>query len=602
MKKTSLTVIAAGAALALLFSWSPPVGAQGRSRLVTLERALGEGTVKLGVQGLGPDRIRVNLQSLLARPLEVLLPRGSLFGPPRVFQKGRSVNRVQEMATLREERIELGPKALVSRDLPAVGLDLWARYPLPHDVLSYRPRKKIPGGEGLFRILQALSLPWEARQAAFWILIDDARYDEANRSRRVRPGDPRPKPIPPLAFAAGMMAFEMTGRSLGRRRCARDAWVLVPAARPRLFPSWARRLSAWALEKLHARGHGGDYLQVIRDILRRDPDQRICLEAFKAAASFPSREILAAMKACLVRFPRLPSERMFSPWRVYRALCSSAGRSLAAPPGSGGGARSPRAGLDTLLAEIRGGGPGSEQAFAALAERSKEILDPQDRIRVGRTLAECLKEEFPFGESSFVRAAAAFRDTLSLGFLFRIFARRGEARGRTRRVWVKLVALYPDWAATRWILDRLSDPDRQVRGEAVGALRKRPDAVGPLLDLALHGDTLRVRLAALDALAVPWGARNVPLRRAVSRLLEDPSDRIRSKALEMLASWRCREFLPRMIALCADDPSLRVRWAAARALRLLGDRGTAAKIRTLLASPGSRSRELRWALAGLSAR
>ncbi len=580
-----------------------PAWGRGGARKVTLGEALEEGIVKLGVQGWGPDKVRINLQSLVERSLLVRVPRGSLFGPRLVINAGRRVNRIQEMVTLEEVWIPLGPKRLVPRDLPAAGTDLWARIPQPWDVLSYRPRKKLPGATGLFKVLEALHLPWEGWQAALWILTCDGTLREMNRPRpKVHRGFV-PRKISPRSYAAAMMALERSGLSPARRRCGRDAWVLVQAARPCLFPPWARLLSAWALEKLHARGYAGSYPEVVLRILERDRDPRLCLEAFKAAAAAPGPGTLEAMRKYLDRFPKAPPGTGFSPMRVYWTLARSTGwgrgGNRAAPPAAGGVSSPETARLDRLLAEIRGGGPGAEQDLRILAKMGKSLRDPRARVEVGKALASYLERGGLYRGTALVGAVAAFRDTWSLGGLLRLLARRDKARPETRCVWVDLVALYPDWAATRWLVDRLSDPDRRVRAEAVRVLRKRPDAVGPLLSLAGRAGTLSLRLAALDALASPSWARNIPLRRAVSRFLADSSYRVREKALELLILWKCRESLPRMLTLCAEDPSQRVRWAAARGLQTLGDASTAAKIRSLLSSPGVHPRELRWALAGM---
>ncbi len=590
----------------LLFLPAFPARAQEGERKVTLRTALDEGIVKLGVQGLGPDKIRINLQSLVLRKLRVRVPRGSLFGPSLVINAGRQVNRVQEMVTLNEEWIPLDPKRLVSRDLPAACADLWARIPMPWHVLSYRPRKKAPGAESLFPVFEKLDLPWEVRQAALWILTDDATFREMNRPRPKHPRGFGPRKIPPRAYAAAMMAVERSGRSLAGRRCGKDSWVLVPAARPCLYPPWARLLSAWALAKLHARGYAGPYPKVLLEILERDRDPMLCLEAFKAAAAAPGPGTLAAMRKYLDRFPKPPPGAGFSPMRVYLAMARSTGwrregNRAAAPPAAGGAPSPLSADLDHLLAEIRGGGPETERDLRILAKMGKSLDDPRARVQVGKTLAVLLERGGLFPGTALVEAVGAFRDTWSLGGLLRLLARRGKARPETRCVWVRLVALYPDWAATRWLVDRLSDPDRRVRAEAARMLRKRPDAVGPLLSLAAGGRTLTLRLAALDALASPSGARNFPLRRAVARLLADSSDQVREKALQLLLLWKCREALPQMLTLCAEDPSQRVRWAAARGLQVLGDQRTAAKIRALLSSPGVHSRELRFALAGIKA-
>ncbi len=603
MKKTFGNWIAKGTALGLLAFLGSPAGAQVGDRLVTLEEALAEGIVKLGVQGLGPDKVRLNIQSLVLRPLKVILPRGAVFGSALVTRGWRAANRVREMLLLEETRIPLGPKKLVSRDLPALGLDLRARIPQSWDVLVLKGKRKVPGGERLLAALDRLRVPWEVRQAAFWILCNDALCEEVTRKRPKRPGGFGPRPIPPLAFAAGMMSLEAAGFSLAGRRCNRHPWVLVPAARPRLYPVWGRALSRWALARLHARGHEGEYSQVILSILEKDPDPRVCLEAFKVAAASRGPKALAAMERCLERFPELPEVDGFSPRRVLRALVFSAGRSYAAPAPSGGAGVAPsRLDLDRLLSRIRGGGPGAEKALADLALLGRKIRNPKDRIRVGKTLAVCLDWEFPFPGTALVKAVGAFRDTWDLGKLLRILARRGEVRAVTRCVWVRLVALYPDWAATNWLLDRIYDPDKRVRAEAVRALEKRRDAVGPLLARARGGPSLEVRLAALDALAGGPGAKSIPVRRAVYHLLGDPSDRIRAKAADLLVRWKCGEYLSRLIELCASDPSQRVRWAAARGIRLLGDAGAARKIRALLGSGGRVSRELHWALAGLEAR
>ncbi|HHI69061.1 MAG TPA: HEAT repeat domain-containing protein, partial [Planctomycetes bacterium] len=372
-----------------------------------------------------------------------------------------------------------------------------------------------------------------------------------------------------------------------------------------LYPPWARLLSAWALAKLHARGYAGPYHKALLGILERDRDPMLCLEAFKAAAAAPGPGTLKAMRKYLDRFPKPPPGAGFSPMGVYLAMTRSPGwkrvGNRAAPPAAGGAPSPLSADLDHLLAEIRGGGPETERDLRILAKMGKSLDDPRARVQVGKTLAVLLERGGLFPGTALVGAVAAFRDTWSLGGLLRLLARRGKARPETRRVWVRLVALYPDWAATRWLVDRLSDPDRRVRAEAARMLRKRPDAVGPLLSLAAGGRTLTLRLAALDALASSWGARNFSLRRAVSRLLADSSYQVREKALQLLLFWKCREALPQMLTLCAEDPSQRVRWAAARGLQILGDQGTAAKIRSLLSSPGVHSRELRFALAGMKA-
>ncbi len=555
--------------------------------------------MRLGVQGFGPDRIRVNLQSLVPEFLLVRIPGGSLFRPSLVINAGKRVNRVQEMITLGEERISLGPKKFATRDLAAACVELWGRVPLPRDVLAYLPGKKLPGAASLFPLLAERRLPWEGWQAALWILTDDATFKEMNRSRPHRPGEPQARPIPPLLFAAAMMVVEEAGFPLERKRCWKDKWVLARAARPCLYPPWARSLSRWALGKLHALGHQGTYGRAVLDVLEKDRDPLLGLEAFKEAARSPGPGTLAAMRAFLARFPDPPSEPGFSPRRVYMILSRGRAGAWAVPPRGGGPPPSSRDGLDRLLAEIRGFGPEAERDLGILAKMGGTLKDPRARAAVGRALASYLKGEFPLADTSLVQAVAAFRDTWSLGGLLRVLDRRKKALPATRRVWVRLVSLYPEGRATKWLLDKLSDPDRGVRAEAVRALRKRPGAAGALLSLAGRAGTPALRLEALDALASPAGARNPSLRRAVLGFLQDPSYRVREKALGLLLFWKCREYLPQALTLCAQDPSQRVRWAAAKALRRLGDAATARKIRALLDGGAGHSRELRWALAGI---
>ncbi|MDA8130731.1 MAG: HEAT repeat domain-containing protein [Elusimicrobia bacterium] len=119
-------------------------------------------------------------------------------------------------------------------------------------------------------------------------------------------------------------------------------------------------------------------------------------------------------------------------------------------------------------------------------------------------------------------------------------------------------------------LDALSDQDEAIRYNAATLFASicSKDAVAPLAKVAASGDSVRVRMAALDALACSPGKKGASPE--LLKLTEDDNPTIRYKAVSALGGIKDDKVLARLTAISSQDKDVRMRIAAQRALMLSG--------------------------------
>ncbi len=119
-------------------------------------------------------------------------------------------------------------------------------------------------------------------------------------------------------------------------------------------------------------------------------------------------------------------------------------------------------------------------------------------------------------------------------------------------------------------LEALSDPDEGIRYNAAGLFSSicTKAAVGPLARLASGGDSVRVRMAALDALACSPGKKDAAAE--LLKLTSDENPTIRYKAVSALGGIKDDKALARLKEISSGDKDVRLRIAAQRALMSSG--------------------------------
>jgi HEAT repeat protein len=125
-------------------------------------------------------------------------------------------------------------------------------------------------------------------------------------------------------------------------------------------------------------------------------------------------------------------------------------------------------------------------------------------------------------------------------------------------------------AASPWLINELSNPDREVRWEVVKALGAINDhsSARALVEILMDEDT-GVRWAAMEALIRMNQAAVPPLIRALVKHFD--SARLREGALHVLHNLQNKRLLSKtqakiLEALQGVEPEVEVAWAAERAL------------------------------------
>ncbi len=139
-------------------------------------------------------------------------------------------------------------------------------------------------------------------------------------------------------------------------------------------------------------------------------------------------------------------------------------------------------------------------------------------------------------------------------------------------------------------INALSDQDEAVRFEAATVLSKicHPAGAGPLAKLAAGDDSVRVRMAALDALACSPAKRDA--EDVLLKLADDNNPTIRYKAIAALGGIRDAKVKTKLFQISQDSKDIRVRIAAQKALMLCGAQPDVSVVRDAMtaASPDIR--------------
>ncbi len=138
--------------------------------------------------------------------------------------------------------------------------------------------------------------------------------------------------------------------------------------------------------------------------------------------------------------------------------------------------------------------------------------------------------------------------------------------------------------------EALSDEDEAIRFESCSVLAKicHPGAAEPLAKLLASETSVRVRMAALDAL------RCSPARKDAVDLLiklsEDENHTVKYKAVQALGGIRDAKAKARLAAVAGETQDIRLRIAAQRGLVLAGDAGDLNTVRDAMtaATPETR--------------
>jgi HEAT repeat protein len=152
-----------------------------------------------------------------------------------------------------------------------------------------------------------------------------------------------------------------------------------------------------------------------------------------------------------------------------------------------------------------------------------------------------------------------------------------RARVRLARAGTEAMPLVP------WLVDRLSDREARVRGQAAWALgtigprhrvQNRNDAVAPLARLAATDADRWVRVMAVNAIAT-YESELADVQGALERALGDTDPAVRREAVSGLACFRdVGPALGRALAKATTDPDVKVRKTALRSIHVAPGGGT----------------------------
>lgn len=165
---------------------------------VDIFRLVDEKRVSISIKGGGLTRAQVTLTNNGDSAVSAIIPAAIMFA---------SRNRdIQNMVTTSATLVTLKPNETKSLSVPVACANLPRRAPGSSSELFLEQVANQPALKRVVWHMQAVELPFEVRQAAVWIVTDDATYQGLSRLKTMRPG---------YAMRA-LRLLEETGIELGR--------------------------------------------------------------------------------------------------------------------------------------------------------------------------------------------------------------------------------------------------------------------------------------------------------------------------------------------------------------------------------------------------
>ena len=147
---------------------------------VDIFRLVAEKRVSIAIKGGGLTRARVTLTNNGDSAVSAIIPAAIMFASRNP--------KIQNMVTTSAKLVALKPNETKSLSVPVACANLPRRAPGSSSELFLEQVANQPALERVVRHMQTVELPFEVRQAAVWIVTDNATYQGLSRLDTMRPG------------------------------------------------------------------------------------------------------------------------------------------------------------------------------------------------------------------------------------------------------------------------------------------------------------------------------------------------------------------------------------------------------------------------------
>ncbi len=186
-----------------------------------------QGKVAIEARGQSIDRVVLRLRRQAPQKLQVRIPLGALFEPGRAD--------AQRMVAVSERTVTLTHDEWVQIEIPVACANIQLNIPESTDTFTIR---RSSDQEDLQRLLAALdqaNAGFAVRQAAIWIVTDDASYDDLGTLVWV-PSNTRV--IQHVEAARAMQLCEMAGINIAQKRIWNDRYTILDGLPPGELRQW----------------------------------------------------------------------------------------------------------------------------------------------------------------------------------------------------------------------------------------------------------------------------------------------------------------------------------------------------------------------------
>ena len=298
---------------------SPPTVAEGQMAW--------EAPVSIEARGSGISTVRVTLRSRADEPVSVVLPAGCVY----VAREWGERSRPQDMLAVGDVVTQVPADGQVEVKVPVACAKLALRVPTQTDLFDLRR----PDGRRLAFVagsLRSVSNP-RVRQAAVWIVSDDADYEALGKLRTSSGlGTRTYRAIRVGEAACALRIVDASGIDV--RRCAiwNDRFLLLHALSPETPEPDDEAVRAWAQGHWRALGYPADLSELLERILAdRSASLALHAEAFRVALRERRTGLVPTLKKRLAAKPEFGDRR--SPDSPARALAQLQVLAVTGPAG-----------------------------------------------------------------------------------------------------------------------------------------------------------------------------------------------------------------------------------------------------------------------------
>ncbi len=503
-------------------------------------------------RGDGISTMRVALTSKATTVVSVLVPAGTLF----VAREWKNYGAPQDMLAVADGVVRVPPGGEAELEVPVACARMRLRIPSETDIFDV----KEPTDGGLASLGRALKREsdWKVKQAAVWIVTDDASYEGLGtlQTRSTFELSGR-RTIGVSETVRALWRLDTSGVDVRARRIWADRFLLLHALSPPPAAKDGNRLARWARSCWRELGYPEDISALLTRVVE-DPSASppMLSEARRIARSERLTKLVLAL-----------DRRIAEGGDALPAAAEPAPREAEAPvddvpepaPQPSRASPSTSRRIGHLLVQLRDRDPDIQsEAVRALNGLASSLEDRRERKRVADALFAYGRDRLQRTTTAAIlgQALRAYRDAVALPSLLTLSRSRrlGEReRPAARLLAAKVLAAFPEPAASERLVEMLEDEDAEVRRAAGHALQPtRANAQGALLDLLRSSKDVGVRQAAVRALRTHVVAGSA-LERTMIQLLGDDDREVRMVAVGILGTSKSESAARPLIGLLDTD-------------------------------------------------